>query len=108
MTNKVLTEHGILSEIAHQAHTNELFHRRTQPNEDIILERNQRLRNEPEAFAKNDYFHQLASIPIIMWEKAVRDGYELNSKNNEHATKELMRYLRSPEGRTCMVRNEKV
>lgn len=108
MSNKILTEHGIVSEIGYQAHTDQIYHRRTQPNEQLILERNHELRKQPEAFAKNEHFHQLASIPIIMWEKAIRDGYELNAKNNDHANRELMRFLRSPDGRLCMVSNEKV
>jgi hypothetical protein len=41
-----------------------------------------------------------------MWEKAIRDGYQLNCKDKDIAEKEMHRYLQSPEGRTCLVRGE--
>lgn len=106
--DKQFTPEGIMSQFLYCDHTGEIAHRRTQPNEDLILEHNKRLRNEPEAFAKNDYFHQIASIPLIIWEKAIRDGYDLTCPDKEIADKELMRFLRSTEGRICMVREEKV
>ena len=104
--NKELTPEGILSEFHFQPHTAELTHRRTQPNEDLILERNHELRKQPEAFVKNDYFHQIASIPLIMWDKAIREGYELNAPDNKVADKELMRFLRSESGKMCLVRDK--
>lgn len=105
---RYLDSMGFLSEFHYQNHTDTLYHRLTQPNEDIILERNATLRKEPEAFAKNDYFHQIASIPLIMWDKAIRDGYQLNNSDSQIADRELMRFLRTDEGKFCMVREEKV
>lgn len=104
--SKILHDSGVLSTFHYQPHTDVLSHHRSQPNEDLILERNQSLRNEPEAFAKNDYMHQLASIPLIMWDNAIRDGYELNAPDNGIAEKELMRFLRSENGKICLVRDK--
>jgi len=101
--NAKFTDQGLVSEFHHTAHTDEIHHRLHQPNENLILERNKRLRNEPEAFRKNDYMTQVASIPLIMWEKAIRDGYQLNCKDREIADKELMRFLRSENGKKCLV-----
>jgi hypothetical protein len=102
------TAQGLISEFHHTAHTDEIHHNIRQPNENLILERNHRLRLEPEAFAKNDYMQPLASIPIIIWEKAIRDGYDLNCPDQEIANKELMRFLRSPEGKKCLTTPKKI
>lgn len=99
---------GLVSEYLHSPHTGEIAHRLHQPNADLILERNKRLRNEPEAFKKNEDLTQIASIPLLMWEKAIRDGYDLNCRDKEIANKELMRFLRSIEGRACLVTPKKV
>jgi len=88
-----------------------LVHKTTQPTEDLILGRNQELRKNPGSMndlggkGDNSWGRQVASIPIIMFEKAIRDGYQLNSKDGKHAEKEMFRYLQSPEGRTCLVRD---
>jgi len=103
MSNRVLTPNGILSELLYQEHTDEVAHRRTQPNEDLILARNYELRKQPEAFKKNDYLQPVASIPIIMWEKAIREGFALNARDHATADSELARYLSSPEGKLCML-----
>ena len=108
MSEKQLDENGFVSEFHFQPHTEVLTHRLYQPNENLILDRNQRLRNEPEAFAKNEWIRPLCAVPLIMWEKAIRDGYDLNCPDKEIADKELFRYLRSPEGMTCMTTEEKI
>lgn len=88
-----------------------VFHKVTQPSEDTILHRNQELRKNPGVLqdlghqsGKGGIFgRQVASIPFIIYEKAIRDGYELNSGDNEHRSKELFRFLQSEEGKKCIV-----
>ena len=106
--DKRLTENGLLSEFHYQPHTEIVTHRVSQPNEDLILERNSELRKQPEAFASNDYMEQVASIPIVMWEQAIREGYQLNACDNQIADRELFRFLRSENGKKCMVTERKV
>jgi len=83
-----------------------LYHRRTQPTEDLILARNERLRNDPGALRDLSFGRQVASIPFNMWEKAIRDGYDIACPDSDIAGKEMMRYLRSEEGQTCMVQEK--
>jgi hypothetical protein len=84
---------------------NKLYHEQTQPTEDIILEDNANLRKD-NALRDLSFGRQVASIPFILWDKAVRSGYDLNSPDSDIAAKELMRFLRSPEGQVCMVRDK--
>lgn len=88
-----------------------MVHKSTQPTEDLILERNSELRKNVGAIkdlgSKSDggtWGRQVASIPIIMFNKAIRDGYVLNHKDPKIAEKELWRFLQSAEGKTCLVR----
>ena len=108
--SKIDWQNGLISEYLDCPHTGEVAHRLHQPNADLILERNKKLRNEPEAFdrVKKKSMEQVASIPLLMWEKAIRDGYDLNCPDKDIADKELMRYLRSYEGMACLVTNKKV
>lgn len=98
-----MSDEVIKSEIFYQNHTDVITHKTSQPTEDLILDRNQRLRNEPEAFADRGFGRQIASIPFIMYEKALREGYQLNAPDNEIANKEMLRYLKSEEGKKCLV-----
>ena len=88
-----------------------VVHKTTQPTEDLILARNQELRKNPDALndlggkGTQSWGRQLASIPIIMWDKAIRDGYKLNHKDKTISERELLRFLQSPEGKTCLVRD---
>ena len=99
----------IRSDLHYQEHTGVLTHRTTQPTEDIILRRNAELRKNPGVIqdlgkqSNGTFGRQLASIPFIMYEKAIRDGYELNTGDAEHRSKELFRYLKSDEGKKCLV-----
>lgn len=88
-----------------------LFHETTQPTEDMILERNKQLRNNPGSIQDlgsqlqgGVWGRQIASIPFIVYEKAIRDGYDLNSSDSDRAEKELYRFLQSEEGKKCLVR----
>lgn len=96
------------SNLVYQDHEDKLYHETTQPTEGAILERNKELRKNPGALrdlgsGDNTWGRQVASIPLIMYEKAIRDGYDLNNRDASIATKEMMRYLQSPEGQLCLV-----
>lgn len=99
----------IRSDIHYQPHTGVLTHKTSQPTENLILERNAELRKNPGVIqdlgkqSNGTFGRMLASIPFIMYEKAMRDGYELNSGDGEHRSKELFRYLKSDEGKKCLV-----
>lgn len=99
----------IRSDIHFQAHTGEMTHKQTQPTEDIILDRNQELRRNPGVIrdlGSNDgesYGRQVASIPFIMFEEAIRDGYELNKGDAQHRAMEMHRFLQSEKGKLCLV-----
>jgi hypothetical protein len=99
----------IRSEIHYQEHTGVLTHKTTQPNEDLILERNAELRKNPGVIKDlgsnkdGTWGRMIASIPFIMLEKAIRDGYELNTGGREHRSAELFRFLKSDEGKKCLV-----
>ena len=101
--NTVLDPNGLVSEFHSDAHDGTIHHRITQPNEALILERNKRLRNEPEAFKKNDFMAPLCTIPVSTWEWAKRNGYDLDCQDREIADKELFRFLKSPEGKACLM-----
>lgn len=87
-----------------------LTHKTSQPTERIILDRNAELRKNSGAIQDlgaqtgETWGRMVASIPIIMYEKALREGFELNSKNSKHAEKEMQRFLATPEGQMCLVR----
>jgi hypothetical protein len=96
-------------------HCNTLTHKLTQPTENMILARNERLRQNHGAI--NDlgkgaeggtWGRQVASIPLILWDKAIRDGYQFNSKDKELAEREIQRFLGTVEGRACLVRDDTV
>ena len=107
----MMSDEVFRSEFHFQEHTQELTHKLTQPTEDIILQRNAELRKNPGVIkdlgagdGKGGIFgRQVASIPLNLWEWAVRNGYELNSGDNEHRSKELFRFLKSEKGQTCIV-----
>jgi len=101
------------SEFHYQEHTGELTHKLTQPTEDLILGRNAELRKN--AGVLNDlgkgseggtWGRLMASVPLNMYEKAIREGYELDSRDSKHAGLEMNRYLQTPEGKTCLVQGD--
>ena len=99
----------IRSDIHYQEHTGVLTHRTTQPTEDLILQRNAELRKNPGVIqdlgkqSNGTFGRMLASIPFIMYEKAKRDGYQLDCGDAEHRSKELFRFLKSEDGKKCLV-----
>ena len=91
-----------------------LTHKLTQPTEDIIMARNARLRQNPGVindFGKNNeggtWGRWVASIPNIIFEQAIRNGYDLRCKDAKIAAKEMNRFLASPIGKACLVQQEK-
>ena len=95
----------IKSRFVYQPHENRLYHEQTQPTEDDILSFNQEARKD-NLFNDLSFGRQVACIPFIMWNKAIRDGYDLACPDSKIAEKELFRYLQSDEGKVCMVRNK--
>lgn len=99
----------IKSDIHIQNHTGVLTHKTTQPTEDIILHRNSELRKNPGVIqdlgkqSGSAWGRQVASIPMIMYEAAIRNGYDLSNNNKEVAGLEMNRYLQSTEGQKCLV-----
>ena len=81
-----------------------VHHLTSQPTEGIILGINAELRKDN---VLNDlsFGRQVASIPIILWEKAKRLGYDLDCKDSAIAAKEIHRFLQSDLGKPCMVRD---
>jgi hypothetical protein len=85
-------------------------HKVTQPTEDLILERNRELRNNKGAVQDlgsqggiSTWGRQIASIPLILWDKAIREGYRLNSRDKKEAERELHRFLNSDMGKACLI-----
>ena len=95
----------ISSKFKEQAHTNELYNIQTQPSEDLILERNAELRKD-NVLGDLSFGRQVASIPFIMWNAAIKAGYDLANPDAKVAEKEIFRYLQSEEGKKCMVRDK--
>lgn len=100
----------IRSDVHYQEHTGVITHKTSQPTEGIILNRNANLRKDAGALRDlgsneegGSYGRQVASIPFIMYEKAIRDGYQFNEGDAEHRAKEMHRFLQSDEGKLCLV-----
>lgn len=103
----------IRSRIHYQDHTDVLTNVTDQPSEDLILERNAQLRNNPGAYRElgegkpgGSWGRYVANIPFIMLEKAVRDGFNLNAPDSDTRSKELFRFLQSDEGKKCLIREK--
>lgn len=100
------------SEFHFQEHTEVLTHKLTQPTEDLILNRNAELRKNPGVIQDlgsqgggktQTWGRWLCSIPHVMFEQALRDGYQLNATDRQFRSDELARYLKSDEGKKCLV-----
>jgi hypothetical protein len=97
----------IKTDFHYQNHTETLTHVATQPTEEIILNRNAELRKNPGAIKDLSFGRQVASIPFIIYNNAIRQGFALNSRDKDIADREMMRFLKTPIGRTCMVQPTK-
>jgi len=98
------------SDVHYQEHTGVLTHKVTQPTEDLILQRNAELRKNPGVIRDlgsqsegGTWGRQVASIPQIMYDRALRDGFDLNSKDADHRSKEVHRFLATENGKKCLV-----
>jgi len=87
-------------------HIDEIAHKQTQPSEALILARNAELRKNPGAIKDLEWGRMVASIPMNMFEKAIRDGYKLNHKDSDVSAKEMARYLQSTEGKLCLIQEK--
>lgn len=103
----------IRSRVHYQEHTDTITHVTDQPTENLILSRNQKLRNNPGAMRDlgegsegGTWGRAVANIPFIMLEKAKRDGYKLDAPDKETRSKELFRFLNSEEGKKCLIREK--
>jgi hypothetical protein len=92
-------------------HIDEIAHKQTQPSENLILARNAELRKNPGVLYKlgeqegHVWGEMLASIPFNMYEKAIRDGYQLNHPDAATSAMAMMNYLQTPEGKECLVQD---
>lgn len=96
----------IKSEVLWSPHEETLTHRTSQPTERLILDRNKELRDN-ESMGDLSFGRQLASIPIIAWEAAKRQGFDLDNPDGVVAGREIQRFLKTPYGRECLVRESK-
>ena len=103
----------IKSEVHYQDHTDILTQKTSQPSENIILNRNAELRKNEGAIRDlgaetgKTWGRQVASIQLILLDKAKRDGYDIYCKDQEIASKELHRWLTgTPEGQSCLIRSK--
>jgi len=101
------------SDVHYQDHTDVLTHKLSQPTEQVILDRNTRLRNNPGVIQDlgaqsegGSWGRQIASIPLIIFEKAVREGYDLKCQDQKVAGLEMNRFLQTPEGKACLVQGD--
>jgi hypothetical protein len=87
-------------------HVDEVCHKQTQPYENIILARNAELRKNPGAIRNMEWGQMVASIPMNMFEKAVRDGYQITHVDADISAREMARYLQSEDGKMCIVQGK--
>lgn len=90
------------SKLVYQDHEEKMYHQTTQPTEKMILHRNAELRKNEGALKKNLSMHYMAEIPMVMVEKARRDGYEI-LKNQD----DMRKWLATDDGRLCLVTDGK-
>lgn len=88
-----------------------IVHKLTQPTENLILERNSQLRKNEGVIQdlgaqseEGTWGRQVASIPFVIWQKAIKNGYDLQNKDYKVSNKELFRFLQSEDGKKCLVR----
>jgi hypothetical protein len=84
-----------------QPHEGRIYRELTQPNEDLILEDNQRLRNLEQR--KIDWGRWVARIPANAMEELERKYPELRSKDPKVRARKLGAILKSPEGAPFLV-----
>jgi hypothetical protein len=103
----------IQNDIVYQPHTNELIGIMHQPTTELIYRRNAELKKNKGALhdlcARSEggsFGRQIASIPISDYYEAIENGYDLNAKDAQIATREMMRFLNSEKGQKSLVVNK--
>jgi len=103
----------IKQELHYQEHTGVLTSAQTQPTEDLILGRNAELRKNPgvlkdlgQGSEGGTWGRQIASIPMIVFDAAIRQGFDLNNTDAKYGAREMQRFLATPTGKTCLVRGK--
>jgi hypothetical protein len=100
------------SDVHYQNHTDVLTHVLSQPTEKLILDRNAEIRKDPsvlrglgEGQEGGKWGDAAANIPLVLLDKANRDGFDIYAKDSLFASSELLRFLKTtPEGRACLLR----
>lgn len=105
-----LHEGPLTQEFHYQPHTGVLTSVQSQASENVILARNAELRKNPGSLRDlgqgeegGAWGRQLASIPFIMFNRALKDGFDLKNKDAQFAAREMQRYLATTEGKKCLV-----
>ena len=108
-----MSDEVLRSDVHYQEHTGLLTHKLTQPTEQLILDRNARLRSRKGALRDlgegqdgGAWGRQIASIPFIIFEQAKREGFDLSCKDQEIAGREMNRFLQTPAGKACLVQGD--
>lgn len=97
------------SKFHYQEHDGQLTRVLDQPGRDVILARNAELRKNPGAIidlgkqSGGTFGRQIASIPMITFYEAIAAGYDLLNVDKDISAREMNRFLRSPEGKACLV-----
>jgi hypothetical protein len=97
------------SKFHYQEHDGQLTRSLDQPGRNVILARNAELRKNPGAIidlgkqSGGTFGRQIASIPMITFYEATNAGYDLMSTDKDMSAREMNRFLRSPEGKACLV-----
>lgn len=96
----------IKSEVLWDAHDETLHHRTSQPTEGLILKRNKQFRDN--GLIKDLTFGRLAAvIPMIAWDAAKRQGYDVENPDGKVAGREIHRFLQTDYGKACLVHDDK-
>ncbi|MGD9168557.1 MAG: hypothetical protein PVI97_00670 [Candidatus Thiodiazotropha sp.] len=98
---------AIVQKIATQAHEpGRLYVQNTQPSEDLILERNQKLRNNPGALKDLSFGRQIASVPAIVMSEWMKTYPELRGgAPSKDRQRKLMQLLSDPANRKYLVQD---
>ncbi len=94
------------SELHYQPHEDKIYRHLTQPTENLILKRNAELRKNPDALRDLSFGRLAATIPLNIFEHAIREGYQLNCPDAQIRQRDMMRFLKTPIGQTCLVREK--
>jgi hypothetical protein len=103
MADKFVVDGEYLLEYKHDTASNVMHRRMTQITEDIILARNYEMRKNPGILNDLSFGRKMASIPLGLWEAAKRKYPELNAPDNETRQKALLKFLKTEEGKKCLV-----